>query len=148
MSACWLRNEKKPIELVLETVWVRIFNFFHWCLFFCLFRAYCLIRGSFTHMATLTLLAKGCTFWPILYTYSHWAIRVLLMCHTYCVTDLLLIMVIPEDHWHCFRAFGRGAVNACYNDLCLFGPRIEPRSLACEANTQPLRHRGGFFLYQ
>ena len=70
-----------------------------------------------------------------------------LMCRTYCVTDLLIIIVISEDPWHRCRAFGSGAVTTCFSDLCLFRPGIEPRSLACEADSQPLHHCGGFFFF-
>ena len=42
----------------------------------------------------------------------------------------------------CCRAFGIGAVTTRFKDLGLSRPGIEPRSLACKANPQPLHHRG------
>ena len=37
---------------------------------------------------------------------------------------------------------------ACFYDLSLSRPGIEPRSPACEANALPLRHRGGCLTYK
>ena len=54
----------------------------------------------FTYMETSPLLVKGCKFWPMLGTYGHWAVRVLLACHTYCDTGHPFIMVISEEPWH------------------------------------------------
>ena len=42
----------------------------------------------------------------------------------------------------CCRAFGIGAVTTRFKDLGLSRPGIEPRSLVCKANPQPLHHRG------
>ena len=35
------------------------------------------IRAFFTHLETSTLPVKGCTIWPMIGTYSHWAVIVL-----------------------------------------------------------------------
>ena len=53
-----------------------------------------------------------------------------------------LRMTIRDTHT-CCRAFGRGTVTTCFNELDTSRPRVEPRSSACEANVLPLRHRGG-----
>ena len=71
-----------------------------------------------------------------------------LACHTYCDTDQLFLKAIsewrPVTHTHtCCRAFGRGTVTTCFNELDTSRPWVEPRSPACEANVLPLRHRGG-----
>ena len=58
-----------------------------------------------------------------------------LACHTYFDTGHPFIIVIFEDtrdtHTCCQR-FGSGAVNICFNDLCLSRSGIEPRFPACK----------------
>ena len=47
----------------------------------CLLRIYDPIREFFIHMETSTLLVKGCTFWPMLGTNGHWAVRFVSVSH-------------------------------------------------------------------
>ena len=85
-------------------------------------------REVFTYMETSPLPVKGCKFWPMLVTYSHWAVRV------FSVPHLLWygMMIISEDLWHSHlrRAFGRGAVTTCR------GLDLNSQHSACGANAQ------------
>ena len=60
-------------------------------------------------------------------------------------TGLHFIMVISEDPWlhTCCRAFDSWAFTACFYDLGLSRPGIEPRTPACKASAQPLHPCGG-----
>ena len=46
-------------------------------LFVCMFGGYRPTRKFFTHIETSSLPVKGYTFWPMLGTHDHWAVRVL-----------------------------------------------------------------------
>ena len=47
------------------------------CVFVCLFGIFRPTPEFFTTLETSPLPVKGCKFWPMLGTYSHWAVRVL-----------------------------------------------------------------------
>ena len=67
-------------------------------------------------------------------------------CHTYYDTGLPFIMVISEDPWHS-HLLPSVWQWSCHNLILRLRSvvnGVEPRSPACEANAQPLRHRGGF----
>ena len=69
-----------------------------WCLFVWSFRH--TQDYFFTYLETSHFLAKSCKIWSMLGTYDHWAVRILLACHTHCDTGHPFIMVISEDPWH------------------------------------------------
>ena len=54
-----------------------------------------------------------------------------LTCHTYCDTGQPFILVISEDPWylHLLPSVRQWCDTACFNDLGLSRPGIEPRSL-------------------
>ena len=79
---------------------------------------YMVLRPSlefFTLMETLSLPVNVFIFWPILSPLSS---QDSLECHTYCDTCYPFIIVISEDHWHCW-VFSNEAVTTCFRNSLL-----------------------------
>ena len=85
---------------------------------------------------------KSCTFWPMISTRGHWAVRVLY--RTYWDTGLPLIMVIPEDPWHTHQLPSVWLWNCQYLFLRLrfvvAGIRTPNHPHARLQHANPLRH--------
>ena len=118
----------------------------YFCVFDCGLRP---TREFFTHMETLPLLVKGCKFWPMLATHSHWAVRYISVQHL-----LWYVLSVYNGHLRGPMTLSplteRLAVELSLpilnNDIGLSRPGIEPRFPACKANALPLSHCGGYTL--
>ena len=99
-------------------------------------------QECFTHMETSSLRVKSCTFWPMLSTRGHWAVRVLY--RAYWDTGHPLIMVIPEDPWHTHQLPSVWLWNCQYLFLRLrfvvAGIRTPNHPHARLQHANPLRH--------
>ena len=95
-------------------------------------------REFFTHLETSPLPVRGCKFWP-----RHiWPLSSdgFLACHTYC--DKGHLFISDTNPW--YRAFCRGAVITCFNELGLSRLGFKPQTFCLRyRRSKPLRHRRG-----
>ena len=92
------------------------------CLFVCLFEVCRPTREFFTHMETTSPLpVKGCKFFPMLGTHSHWAMRVLQRAAPTVTRGIRFKWSSPRtrDTHTCCRANSSGAVSTYFFVLCL-----------------------------